>query len=434
MHNEKHKWLARLANVECPDTTYIGKKFPTVFKKGKGIFVTDVENKKYLDFTSSFGVLALGHRSQTTLHAIKKQSAKLIHGMGDVHPTESKIKLLELLSKITPYTKPKSMLGLSGGDAIEMSMKTAVLATGRSKFISFDACYHGVQLAPLHLNHSSFFNHGFESLLTNHALKLPFPDFAENGPQVDTERVKNPTDVLNMLEDNLRSKLYAALILEPIQGRGGVRIFTKNFLKECQNLCKKYGTLLIFDEIMTGFGRTGKMFGYEHTQVVPDLMCLGKSMGGGLPLSACIGDVMDVWEKSKGEARHTQTFLGHPLACAVAYDTILQIKKQLPKFQLELLKINQEFEIFQKKLEQHNLNQKFPCFVRGMGFMHGLWFYNQEKEFGPQLMEKLYLKHILTLPEGERSNVIALMPPLTSTAEHYKKMLSKVCEVLGSVN
>ena len=137
MKNNKERLLARLARVESADTTYIGRNFPTVFKKGAGIFVTDVENKKYLDFTACFGVLALGHRSPTTIRAIRKQSAQLIHGMGDVHPTEAKIKLLELLASITPYTQPKSMLGLSGGDAVEIAIKTAVLATGRSKFISF---------------------------------------------------------------------------------------------------------------------------------------------------------------------------------------------------------------------------------------------------------------------------------------------------------
>lgn len=428
------KWLERLAKVECPDTTWISRKFPTVLKKGKGIVVTDVENKKYLDFTAAFGVLALGHRPQVTLKALKKQSSKLIHGMGDVHPNDSKIRLLELLAKISPYSGPKTLLGMSGGDAIEIAMKTAILATGRSQFISFDSGYHGVQLAPLNLNHTAHFQRGFENLLTNHALYLPFPHFEENGPKGIGEKIEEPAVVLEMLEKNLKTKLFAALILEPIQGRGGVRIFSKNFLEQCQSLCQKYGTLLVFDEIMTGFGRTGTMFAYEHSQVVPDLMCVGKAMGGGFPISACIGNMMDAWEVSKGEARHTQTFLGHPISCAVAHDTILEIQKKLPEFQKEIPKIEKQLNIFSQNLNDAGLTKEFPCFVRGKGFMHGLFFYSRENEFGPELMQKLFSKGFFTLPEGSSANVMALMPPLNTTATEYKKILNAVSNILGCVD
>lgn len=424
------KILSRLSEIECPDTTYMSHdfNFPTVFKRGKGLFLTDVENKKYLDFTSCFGVLALGHRSDVTLRAIRKQSAKLIHGMGDMYPSESKIKLLEILAKITPYTAPKSMLGLSGSDAVEIAMKTAVLATKRSKFISFDGAYHGVHLAPLHLNHTEHFTKNFKSLLTNHALYLPFPAFSENGAHLEKECMEEPNIVLTKLEDALKSKLYAGLILEPIQGRGGIRIFTQPFLQNCQMLCKKYGTVLIFDEIMTGFGRTGKLFGYEHTNVIPNLICLGKALGGGLPLSACVGDLMDVWPKSHGEARHTQTFLGHPLACAVAYDTIVHIQKKLPEFQKELIKINHEFDIFSSLLEKKANDQTLKCFVRGVGFMRGLWFYQHEGT-AIQLMEKLYSKHILVLPEGAKNNVLALLPSLTVKAQDYQRFFSNLLTI-----
>lgn len=417
--------LAKLSAVECPDTTYIAQNFPTVFKKGKGLFLTDIENKKYLDFTSCFGVLALGHRSDVTINTIRRQSSKLIHGMGDMYPSESKIKLLALLAKITPYTAPKSMLGLSGSDAIEMAMKTAVLATNRSQFISFDGAYHGVHLAPLNLNHTQHFTEKFKSLLTNRALYLPFPAFDENGSHLEAENTEDPDCVLTKLEDALKSKRYAALILEPIQGRGGIRIFTQKFLQESQRLCKKYGTLLIFDEIMTGFGRTGTLFGYEQTGVIPDLMCLGKAMGGGLPLSACVGDMMDVWPKSHGEARHTQTFLGHPLACAVAYETILQIQKNLPKFQKELIQIDKVFDAFVIQLRSQGSYEAMPCFMRGVGFMRGLWFYKNDA-IAVKWMETLYTKKILVLPEGAKSNVIALLPSLIATARDYQKIFSHI--------
>jgi len=432
-NKKRQTWLNRLSNVECPDTTYVSQTFPTVLRKGNGIHVTDINNKKFLDFTSGFGVLALGHRSKTTLHAIRKQSSKLIQGLGDVHPSESKIKLLELLAQVTPFENPKSMLGLSGGDAIEIAMKTSILATGRTKFISFEGGYHGLQLAPLNLNHSKIFVNEFKHFLQNKSLCLPFPYFQVNGPKCKNEITLEPSEVLSLLHDALKTRQYAALVLEPIQGRGGTRIFTQAFLNECKNLCQQFGTLLIFDEIMTGFGRTGKMFGYEHTQIVPDLICVGKSMGGGLPLSACIGDILDAWPASNGEAKHTQTFLGHPLACGVAYETILELKKRLPCLQNEAVSIEQEFVRFNTLLTKHKNKKIDCCFVRGVGFMHGLWFHSQEKNFAVKLMENLYANNILVLPEGANGNVLALLPPLIATQKHYQKVLSSILSSLDNL-
>ncbi len=417
----RSKWIKRLEKVECPDTTCITPTFPTVLKKGKGVYVTDVNDKKYLDFTSGFGTIALGHRSPTTLNALKKQSAKLIQGLGDLHPNEPKIKLLELIAEVSPYDNAKSLLGMSGGDAIEIAMKTAVLATNRSKFISFEGGYHGVQLAPLNLNHNETFTEGFEGILKNKAAFLPFPHFPENGPLLRDEAEKTPHDVLTMLEALLKTEQYAALIMEPIQGRAGTRIFGSEFIKECQNLCKKYGSLLVFDEIMTGFGRTGKMFAYEHSNVVPDLMCIGKAMGGGMPVSACVGNVMDAWKKSQGEAKHTQTYLGHPLSCAVAYETILTIRRQLPKFTNEFNRIERLLQKYAKKWENN-----FPCHIRGKGVMNGLYFYTQNQGFGIKLMEALYEKLILTLPEGKNGEILALIPSFPITAKHYQILLIAV--------
>ncbi|WP_158998335.1 class-III pyridoxal-phosphate-dependent aminotransferase [Pigmentibacter ruber] len=428
--------LSRLQNVECPDTTYISEKFPIVMKKGKGIYVQDVDNNKYIDFTACFGVLALGHRPQTTLQAIRKQSAKLIHGMGDVHPTEAKINLLELIAKITPYANPKSLLSQSGGDAIESAIKTAMLATKRFQFLSFSGGYHGLQFAPLALNHRQDFIHGFEPWLFNKSVAIPFPAFSDDETFLDSQQLKNihqlypESVVLNLLEDELKKKVYAALVLEPIQGRGGKRSFTPDFLKTCKQLCTQYGTLLIFDEIYTGFGRTGEMFALQHCNVTPDLLCLGKAMGGGLPISLCIGDIMDVWGKSKGEARQTQTFLGHPLACAVAFETIKTIQKQLPNFQKELVKIDAEFLKFKHNMQKEGLYTRFPFVIRGKGFMKGLWFYKSDAAFCVPLMEQLLNHGFIVLPEGERADVLSFTPPLIIKAEHFNKIFKTILQLL----
>ena len=435
--------LTRLQKVECPDTTFFADNFPIVMKRGRGLNVVDVDNKKYLDFTSCFGVLALGHTSATVTHALKKQAKRLIHGMGDVHPTEEKIKLLELLAKISPYKNAKSLLGLSGGDAIEAALKTAMLATNRHQFLSFAGGYHGLQFAPLALNNRDIFTSGFETWLQGKCVTLPFPYFKgdilceysrpdycffKNQHQLEFSHV-----VLTLLEDELKKKQFAALVLEPIQGRGGKRELQKEFLESCALLCKKYGTLLIFDEIFTGLGRTGKMFALEYSQVVPDLMCVGKALGGGLPLSACMGEILDVWGKSSGEARHTQTFLGHPLACAVAYQNVLEIQRKMPVFHEELVHIENEFTQFVSLMKKSSLIEKFPFEIRGKGFMRGIWFYTQKEGFCVTLMEKLLEKGYIVLPEGPRADVLSLTPPLITTHLQMRNLLKELFLVLNIV-
>lgn len=437
-HSRKltEKLTTRLKKVECPDTTFFGDRFPIVMKRGSGMWIHDIDSNRYLDFTACFGVLALGHRSKVTLQAIRKQASKLIHGMGDVHPSLPKIKLLELLAEISPYQNAKSLLGQSGGDAIESAIKTSMLATNRSRFLSFSGGYHGLQFAPLSLNHRKDFTKGFESWIHGKSVSIPFPyfpsDIISDNKDLSFEfllkkhQLYKPETVLQILEDELKKKEFAALVVEPYQGRGGKRGFSSDFIKQCKNLCKKYGTLLVFDEIYTGFGRTGKMFALEHYGIIPDLLCIGKSMGGGLPISACVGEIMDVWEKSKGEARQTQTFLGHPLACAVAYETIKSIKNNLSYFQNELVLIDNVFSKFTKKMEANGLSQKYPFQIRGKGFMRGLWFYTQNEGFCITLMESLLEKGFIVLPEGDKADVLSLTPPLIASAVHFRKILNAI--------
>ncbi|WP_161597697.1 aspartate aminotransferase family protein [Fluviispira multicolorata] len=428
------KFLSRLQQVECPDTTFFADRFPIVMKRGNGMWIRDVDNNRYLDFTACFAVLALGHRPKTSLTAIRKQAASLLHGMGDVHPTLAKIKLLELLAEISPFENAKSLLGQSGGDAIESAMKTAMLATGRKRFLSFSGGYHGLQFAPLVLNDREDFTRGFESWISGKTVTLPFPyfksDLSSNQNHLTKDylwtehKLEQPEIVLQQMEDELKKKEFAALIMEPFQGRGGKRGFSADFVKSCKELCKKYGTLLVFDEIYTGFGRTGKMFAYEHYNVIPDLLCVGKAMGGGLPISACVGEILDVWGKSKGEARQTQTFLGNPLACAVAYETIKEIQNKLPLFQKELVQIDFIFQKFISFMQKNGLSDRFPFEIRGKGFMRGVWFYTQKEGFAVPMMEILLELGYIVLPEGPRADVLSLTPPLIAKSEHFEKILN----------
>ena len=453
--------LARLASVESPDVTYVAERFPIVMKRGNGMFVHDVDDNRYLDFTACFGVLALGHRSKVTLGALRKQSAKLIHGMGDVHPTEAKIQLLETLADITPFDAPKTILSLSGGEAVESALKTALLITKRERFLSFAGGYHGMHFGPLALSDRELFKRGFEGYLGTRNTQISFPysesalacenvdphTAAKNEMTLDawgaikvsdiasdmfqtTHGLLHWDDVLTQLEDALKTKSYAALVMEPLQGRGGERTYPAGFVRLCANLARKYGTLLIFDEIYSGFGRTGKMFALEHDDVVPDLLCLGKALGGGLPLSACVGDVMDVWGKSQGEARHTSTFLGHPLACAVGHATLLALKRDLKGFQKSLVGIEKLTQKFVEQCRSAGIGAHTPFRVRGRGFMFGFWFYQSTPGFAAVLAEQLLELGFVVLPSGPRGDVLSFTPPLIATADHFAKLYKALFALL----
>lgn len=439
--SQSAKLLKRLALVESPDVTFQSNNFPVVMKKAKGMVVTDADNNRYLDFTACFGVLALGHNSDIVKNSIRRQAAKLIHGMGDVHPTREKIQLLELLASLAPFPNAKITLGLSGSDAIDTALKTAMVATGRSRFLSFSGGYHGLTMGPLALNNRPHFRNGFESWLQDKCTTIPFPASetcsslvcAASAPasqHFEKGKITNAESAFLLLEKEIRTKQYAAIVFEPLQGRAGERDWPKDFLKNMAALAKECGTLLIADEIFSGFGRTGDLWAHSAHEIVPNVLCVGKAMGGGLPLSACIADCMDAWGKSTGEARHTSTFLGHPLASAVSVSVIRQICRSLPKIQSNMRAVDLEFERFVKECAEAGIGKRHPFVVRGRGYMRGLWFFNSEPGFAAALSEQLLQKRFLTLPSGENGDVLSLTPPLTATPQEFRKILKAIAELL----
>jgi 4-aminobutyrate aminotransferase-like enzyme len=436
--------LERLAKVESPDVTFLGDGFPVVMKKARGMVVTDADDNRYLDFTACFGVLAFGHGSAVVREAIRRQSAKLIHGMGDVHPTREKVRLLEALAATAPFPNAKITLGLSGSDAIDTAIKTAMVATGRSRFLSFSGGYHGLTLGPLSLNSRAHFRSGFEPWIAEKCTVLPFPQSAVKkeflcAKEAPTDAQNNarglfsPEQTLALLKNELAKNTSAAIVFEPLQGRAGEREWPVGFLKEMQSLAQKHGTLLIADEIFSGLGRTGSLWAHTNDTVVPNIICAGKALGGGLPLSACIADCMDAWGKSTGEARHTSTFLGHPLACAVGYDVLKQIHQSLPDIAQRTLLINTELQMFVQNCLATDIPQKHPFVVRGRGYMRGLWFFKSAPGFAVTLSEQLMAKGFLTLPSGEHGDVLSLTPPLIATPEHFRKILKEILGLLSAL-
>ena len=404
--------------------------WPIVWERAQGVHVWDAEGKKYLDLTAAFGVVAAGHANKNVVRAGQRQMAKLLHAMGDVHPHVLKAQLARALSKITfeRWTKSnrqsgKVIFGSSGFEAVEAALKTAMLATQKKGVIVFEGAYHGLGYGALNATHREHFRSPFRSQLREFGHFATFP--AKNNELPALEK---------FLRQLFRREKIGAILVEPIQARGGCNIPPPEFLPLLLKLCDQHGALLILDEIYTGFGRTGKWFACEHSRTVPDLICLGKALTGGFPLSACVGraDVMDAaWPASTGEAIHTSTFLGHPVGCAMALAQIAEIKKlnlpnrsaELGKFLLgELSTLN-----FQPSTVQ--------LAARGLGLMAGVELTLPNGQPATQLaldaIKKLLHCGYIFLPEGEHGNVISFTPPLTISKAQLAQAVGALKKVLN---
>src|SRR5277367_1379726 len=314
--NRTRRILGLLRDFESRNVTCIEPdgSWPIVWERARGTSVWDAEGRKYLDLTAAFGVAAAGHANPRVVRSGRAQMGRLLHAMGDVHPHELKARLARQLSRITFErwsaakfkTGPdrtrtgKTIFCNSGFEAVEAALKTAMLRTNKPGIIAFTGGYHGLGYGTLNATHREHFRRPFAAQLGGFAEFVPFPSTAA---QMEAAAAK--------MRDLFRTRNIGAILVEPVQGRGGINLPPPAFLPLLRWLCDAHGALLILDEVYTGFGRTGKWFACEHSRTAPDMICLGKALTGGFPLSACVGraDIMDTaWPPSHGEAIHTSTF------------------------------------------------------------------------------------------------------------------------------
>ena len=280
----------RLARVESRNVTALDPP-PIFWERAAGANVWDVDGNRFVDLTAAFGVANAGHAHPEIALAIGAQSRELLHGMGDVHPPRVKVELLERLAPLYPRGESsdpidvRTVLSSSGSDAVETAIKTAMLASGRDGLLAFEGAYHGLSLGALDATWRDDFKAPFRARL---------PERTRFAPYDDLEAVRH-------IARTAREEI-GAVIVEPIQGRGGERVPRAGFLRGLREICDEAGWLLVVDEIYTGLGRTGATFACDHEAVVPDLLCVGKGLASGMPLSACMGraEVFDAWPISRG--------------------------------------------------------------------------------------------------------------------------------------
>ena len=443
------KILQLLQDFESRNVVFVERdgSWPMVWERARDVHVWDADGKKHLDLTAAFGVANAGHANPRVVKAGQKQLARLPHAMGDVHPHPRKAELARELSRLTfeRWTQSpdarrqtpdpvggKVIFGNSGFEAVESALKTAMLATGKHGVVAFSGAYHGLGYGALNVTHRDFFRGPFQYQLREFGHFVQFP--SKTGDLAAVEWA---------IHRVLRRERIGAILVEPVQARGGINIPPKQFLPMLRRLCDEHGALLILDEIYTGFGRTGKWFACEHSSVVPDLICLGKALTGGFPLSACVGraDIMDTaWPESHGEAIHTSTFLGHPVGCAMALAQIGEIERlKLCKQSAELGKfLLGELSGVQLAAPKRNAggSPKFKVEARGLGLMAGLELWLPDGKpasaAAKQAVKSMLRRGFILLPEGEHANVIGFTPPLTITRTQLAKTVATLAEVLAT--
>ena len=394
---------ARLRRSESRNVTFTSPDWPVFWERADGVNVWDADGNRFLDLTAAFGVASLGHGA--TAAAMIAQAGTLVHAMGDVHPTAVKAELCEQLSALTferwQCGAGKVILGNSGSDAVEAALKTSLLHTRKPGVIVFRGAYHGLGFGALAAGGLPFFQDPFRPQLADLASVLPYPKTGAELAALHTE-----------LHHAISLRETGAILVEPIQGRGGCVVPAPGFLRALREFCDAHSILLIADEILTGFHRTGPLFACDHSAIVPDIICLGKALTGGFPLSACVGRsaIMEAWPESHGEALHTSTFLGHPVGCAMA---------------LASIKVHSDPDIAHRVRQKsarlvtglRSITDGGVADIRGQGLMLGMELITPDGQPDGKraigIIQRALRAGIVMLADSPTANVLSFMPPFT---------------------
>jgi len=398
--------LARDALVVSPSYP---RDYPFVMSHGKGAEVWDVDGNRFLDFAAGIAVCSTGHSHPAVVQAIKDAADRFLHISSD-YWHEGQIRLAERLNELSPMEEPvMSFFAQSGTESVEAALKLARYTTGRGRFIGFLGGFHGRTMGSLSFTSSKYTQQkGFFPSMPG-VTHVPYP----NNYRPLFAGADQGHAVLRYIEDvlfasNVPASEVAAILIEPIQGEGGYLVPPDGFLQGLRELCDRHGILLIFDEVQTGVGRTGKMFAAQHWDVAPDIMTLAKGLGSGLPIGMVVAkrSIMQKWTRGA----HGNTFGGNPLCCAAALATIDVIERE---YCANAAKVG---DYFIRRLRELASRSAFIGQVRGKGLMIGMELVTDQtskqpaKKFCDALITRAYHNGLILLSCG--ASTVRFMPPL----------------------
>ena len=371
------------------------KDFQSIFQKEKDSSVWDVSGKEYIDCMGGYGVALIGHCNDRVVNAIKNQSEKLITCHMSIY-NNTRLEFLEKISKISPKKLSKIFFSNSGAESTESALKFSRKFTGKSGVIAMNGGYHGKTFGALSVTHNEKYRKSFQPLLEG----VKFVPYG------------NPSKIEESLDNSI-----GTVIVEPIQGETGIIVPSDGTLQQIRKICDQNNLVLIFDEIQTGLGRTGKMWAGEHWSTTPDIMCLAKGIAGGLPmgLTLCKPEILDAMKVGE----HSSTFAGNPLSCSAGIATIESIIEE--NLVENAVKIG---NIFKNGLFQLKENHRIVRDVRGLGLMLALELRFDVKDV---LFEGIK-EGLLMLYSGR--NIIRLLPPLVLDEVKVAKTLSIMDKLL----
>jgi len=419
------------------DKSYVSpsytRMYPLVVKKAKGLWVHDVDDNVFLDFTAGIAVCATGHCHPKVVEAIKKQAGLLLHMSGTDFYYTPQIALAEKLASLAPGKGGnKVYFGNSGAEAVEAAFKLARWHTQRELNLAFYGAFHGRTMGALSLTASKTIQKKHYNPLVPGITHIPYAycyrcPYNLRHPQCRLQCVQWVEETL--FRTTVPPDEVAAIIVEPIQGEGGYIVPPPEFHRELYKIAKKYGILYVVDEVQSGMGRTGKMFAIEHFGVEPDIMALAKGIASGMPLGALVArtDIMN-WEAGS----HASTFGGNPLSCQAAMATIELLE--------EKLMANASAQGDYLMTELRKLQKSYECLgdVRGKGLMVAVELVKDRETKQPaaelrgKIIKKVFHKGLLLLGCGENS--IRFCPALTVTSEEMGKCLSIFDEALRELS
>lgn len=402
-------------------------------ERAEGLYVYDSEGNRYIDFTCGIGVTNTGHSHPRIVKAIQDQAEKMIFAQMNIYINPRAVELAEALNEVTPPEINRFFFSNSGAEAVEASVKLARHATGRKNIIVFQGSFHGRTAQTMAMTTSKYIYRYKYQPLPSGVFVAPFP-FVYGSNMNEDDLVQSCLYQLDyILRGQSSPEETAAMIIEPVLGEGGYIQVPPKFMQELRRICDEHGILLIADEVQSGFGRSGKFWGYEHAGIIPDIIVMAKGLGSGMPISAIASraDLMEKWRPGT----HGGTYGGgNTLATVAALETVrIMQDEQLPQ------NAEKMGNYLQDKLRA--LQDKYPYIgdVRGLGLMTGVEFSipnsggKPDKEMATRVLEACLARNLLILNCGTYGNVIRLIPPLIITQEQIDEALTIFEEALHSV-